>query len=524
EIQASCTVPIRDGMVIKASSEKALAARNATMEFLLINHPLDCPVCDQAGECDLQQYSYDYGKAGSRFLEPKVQKPNKDLGPLIRFNGDRCINCTRCVRFCEEITGTGELGQVERGDRNYIDTFPGIPLDNPLSGCTADICPVGALLDKDFIHKSRVWLLRGTKSVCGHCATGCNINVEQWNDVVQRLTPRENQSVNRWWMCDEGRLSYKDAYSKSRITGARRKRTECRFDEALSEAAEKVALAIKEKRPIVAVATGHATNEELFALKSLVAASQGITKDVVKARGLSIGAVFAKDGAAWKAKDGFEVSSDRSPNRGGVERILGDDASAGVDRVRDALEKGGVGVAIVLGAIPSGANWTRIESAIRRADNVIYLGLGDAGIVERADYVLPGAHWLEKDGTFVNRKGRLQRIRAGVPPPKEARAEIEVLQQFALKAGLLQRAVSAGSVFKLLAAEEGTPFSGLDYSKIAEHGTPLPDGEDKVPREACRTWYEAGPVSRGPSRALDEQTRISVHRASPAGFGTERGA
>ena len=514
---------------VEVNGPKTKAVREGVMEFLLVNHPLDCPVCDQAGECDLQQSSFDYGKQSSKFSEAKGQKPNKDFGPLIRFNGNRCINCTRCVRFCEEVTGTGELTQVNRGDHNFIDVFPGIPLDNPLSGCTADICPVGALLDRDFIHKTRVWLLRGTKSVCGHCATGCNVNVEQWNDKVQRLTPRENQAVNKWWMCDEGRLSYKESLAQTRLNEPKKKRVACRYDEALDEASAAVAKAIADRKPIVGLATGFATNEELYALKSLVAAAaspkgEASVAPVIGRTGLPIGAVWAKDGAAWKSKDGFEIAADRNPNRAGVAKILGDDASAAVDRVRETLDKSAVAVAIVLGGIPGGANWTRVEGVIKRAETVIYLGLGDGSIVEKADYVLPGAHWVEKDGSFVNRKGRLQRVRMGVPPPRGCRSEIEALEAFALKAGVVTRAVSAGAVFRRLASEPGTPFTGLDFQQVGEHGIPLPGAEDKVSPQDAVSWYEAGPVSRDPGRALDEQTRVSVHRFSPAGTGTQEGA
>ncbi len=511
----ACQSQAVEGDEVELNGPRTKSVRESVMEFLLINHPLDCPVCDQAGECDLQQYSFDYGKSTSSFAEPKNQKPNKDFGPLVRFNGNRCINCTRCVRFCDEVTGTGELAQINRGDRNYIDIFPGLQLDNPLSACTADICPVGALLERDFIHRTRVWLLRGTKTVCGHCATGCNIEAEQWNQKVQRLTPRENQAVNRWWMCDEGRLSYKETTSPLRINESKKKRTAARFDDVMFEAADLVAKAITSKKGVVGLATGYATNEELYSLKKLVEASGAKSP---------VGAVFAKDGASWRSKDGFEIAADRNPNRRGVELILGADSEANLEKVREELDKGGVAVAIVLGGIPGGApSWKNIEPSLRRAETIVYLGLGDGAIVERADYVLVGAHWLEKDGTFVNRKGRLQRLRPAVPPLGDARTDVDVLEQFALKAGLVARAVSAASIFKRIAAESSA-FAGLDYTKIGESGIPLAGAEDTVPPDQATTWYAAGPVSRHPGQALDEQTRISVHRASPAGFGTRSGA
>ena len=502
----ACNTEVVDGMEVDCSGERTKQAREGVMEFLLINHPLDCPVCDQAGECDLQQYSFDHGRESSPFVEPKNQKPRKDFGPLIRFAGNRCIVCTRCVRFCDEVAGTGELTVVNRGDHSYIDTFPGIELDNPLSGCTADVCPVGALLEKDSIHTTRTWLLRGTKSVCGNCSSGCNINVETWKDEVRRLTPRENQAVNTWWMCDEGRVSHREAQAGDRLLAP-----VVRGDTTSLIAAEQALREVASAGGrVAALTTLFATNEELFMIEQLVA-------------GGPIGVLGRPTGRRWVSRDGgFEISPDRNPNRRGAKTILGGVAQGDVSAVQSALENGEVDLLIVHDAIPGGATWTpELAEAAAKAGARVVISLRLDGMNLGADVIYPAAHWTEKDGTFVNRRGRLQRVRAGLPGP--ARPDLEILQELALARGLQQRVLSAGGVYRKLQAAKPAAFGELSYNAIGEVGIPLPNAEDTVPPSEARTGYEAGPVSRDPGRANDEQIRPSIHRTYAAGFGTVRG-
>ncbi|MCW8137554.1 MAG: (2Fe-2S)-binding protein [Planctomycetota bacterium] len=511
----ACATQAVEGMEVESDGPRTKALREGVMEFLLVNHPLDCPVCDQAGECDLQQYSFDYGRATSRFHEPKTQRPRKDLGPLIRFVGNRCIVCTRCVRFCEEVAGTGELGVVGRGAMSWIDTFPGVQLDNPLSGCVADLCPVGALLDRDSMHTTRVWLLRGTESACGRCATGCNINVETWNDQVRRLTPRENQAVNRWWMCDEGRLSYKEAQAPTRVRRARVDGREATFLDALTRATDEVR---KAQGGVVALTTGFATNEELFTLKALVGKGP-------------IAVAYAPDGSTFKARDGFEISRDKNPNRKGVEAVLGA-TDGGEAAVIAALEAGKVGLAIVHDGVPGGAPWSpTLLAALKKAAALLVLAHDDVPGAPAATVLLPAMHWTEKEGTVVNGGGRVQRLRAAVPPTGDARVDLEVLQELARAAALQPRVLSAAGVFRKLAAAARHEFDGMDYNGLGELGVPLGQGRAARPASNgrplpvidARTGYEAGPVSRAPGRAGDEQVRVSVHRGSPLGYGTPRG-
>src|SRR5580658_3730262 len=216
----ACQTAVRDGMVVYAKSPKAVANQKQVMEYLLINHPLDCPVCDQAGECFLQDYSYQYGRSQSRFEEDKAKKPKKDVGDNIYLYSDRCIMCTRCVRFTREISGTSELYVDGRGYREEIDIFPGKPCNNKLSGNVVDLCPVGALLDKDFLFKQRVWLLKQTPSISPVDSGGENIFLEHNEGVVYRIKPRDNPEVNGFWISDDTRYSYKIIRDEKRLTRA----------------------------------------------------------------------------------------------------------------------------------------------------------------------------------------------------------------------------------------------------------------------------------------------------------------
>jgi NADH-quinone oxidoreductase subunit G len=505
--QIACNTVITAGLKVDNSSEKTKSAREGVLEFLLANHPLDCPVCDQAGECDLQQYSFDHGRSTSKFVEPKTQRPRKDLGPRIRFNGNRCIVCTRCVRFCHEVTGTGELAVVNRSDQSWIDVFPGVPLDNPLSGCTADLCPVGALLDTDWIHTTRVWLLRGTKSVCEGCAVGCNVNVETYDDSVKRITPRENQGVNKWWMCDRGRELYKSARSATRQRVCRSEGAAVSYQAALDAALDLVSGVLPSK--IGALTTGHATCEELFLIDQLAGAPKGVA--------------YQPEGETFTALDGFEIVADCNPNRAGVAKILGEPDDGTL--LAKAVKSGAVEVVIVHDGAPGGSEWpAEVLEAISGAKLIVLSHEAAGRATSASAVVFPAFHPTEKDGTWVNYKGRLQRTRAAISPPGDARSDLEVLQELARAAGHAPRVVSAGGVFRRLATAKPDSFGGVSYREIGDVGLPLAGAADTTSAEACHTYYEAGPHSRSPGRADDEQTRATIHRESPLGYGTVRGS
>src|SRR5882757_3625849 len=264
----ACATPISPGMEIYTNTPGVKQMREGVLEFLLINHPLDCPICDQAGECKLQEYSVDYGQASSRFVEQKVHKPKHvDLGPRIVLDDERCILCSRCVRFSKDIVGDDALGIVNRGSYNTLTAYPGKAFDNNYTLNTVDICPVGALTSKDFRFKMRVWFLKETKSVCTSCATGCNIVIGSREEKVYRYEPRENDAVNSTWMCDSGRLNYKWINRDERLTEIKIGKDTTTWTNALKEISGK--LANVKAGSVAIVASARQTNEELFLLAKL---------------------------------------------------------------------------------------------------------------------------------------------------------------------------------------------------------------------------------------------------------------
>ncbi|MEZ6185237.1 MAG: 2Fe-2S iron-sulfur cluster-binding protein [Planctomycetota bacterium] len=503
----ACNTAVVEGMEVETKTDRVKELQEGVMEFLLINHPLDCPVCDQAGECDLQQYSFDYGRESSPFVEEKTQRPRKDLGPLVRFSGNRCIVCTRCVRFCDEVAGTGELSVVNRGEMSWIDTFPGVELDNPISACTVDLCPVGALLDRDSIHTTRPWLLRGTKSVCGGCSTGCNIEVDTYQDEVKRITPRENQAVNKWWMCDAGRLMHHEAQDP---------RAACAVDgqeahaTAAVERAKSIVASLGGGASCAVLTTGFATNEELFVLQQL--AGNG-----------PVGVAYRPEGFTWESQDGFVIEADKNPNREGVRRVHGT-SDLNPDGVQSELTAGTVDLLLIHDPTPGGSAWApELVEAAAKAKHRIVISLAPSPFAAGADVVLPGLHWLEKDGTYVTGRGRLQRLRAAATESGARRPDLELLQELAQSRGLQPRVLSAAGVFRKLTGVHPATFGDATYQTAGDAGVPLPGAEDTVPPAEAQTYYPAGPKSRGHNRANDEQVRIPVHRKFAAGYGTTRG-
>src|SRR6185436_9002537 len=282
----ACATPISPGMELYPSSPATKQMREAVLESLLINHPLDCPICDQAGECKLQEYSVDHGNAGSRFVEEKVHKTKHvDLGPRIVLDDERCILCSRCVRFTKDIAGDDALGFVNRGSYSTLTSYPGRSFDNNYTLNTVDICPVGALTSKDFRFRMRVWFLKETKSICTSCATGCNIVVGSREEKIYRYEPRENDAVNSTWMCDYGRLNYKWVGREDRLTKVQGPRSNAQgqsttWPAVLGEISELLRKAAPDSAAIVASA--RQTNEELFLLKKIATKLKAVTDSIAR--------------------------------------------------------------------------------------------------------------------------------------------------------------------------------------------------------------------------------------------------
>jgi len=425
KLQIACNTPIKDGMEIRTRTDAVREAREGVMELLLVNHPLDCPICDQAGECKLQDYAFEYGVQHSRTREPRrAAKKKVDLGPTIVFDQERCILCRRCVRFCREVPQTGEIGVFGRGDRSKIETFPGLELDNPYSMNVADICPVGALTTKDFRFKIRVWFLEDVPGVCTGCAKGCNVWLGTANNKVYRYVPRRNDAVNETWICDDGRMSYREIGSPDRldralVRGELGVLEVTSVEQAIARSAERLRALADAKGPgvIGAIASGHGTNEDLAAFVALL---DGLG---VENRGLA-----TLEGAA----DDLLVQSEKAANGEGARRLGFGDATAVLDR----LKGGGLEAMIVMGHDLVDARQLGGIEAFERLDTLIVLDTHHSALERVAHVVLPARHAAEKAGHFTNHDGLVQSLRPAVEPRGAAVAEAEAFDRIAAALGL----------------------------------------------------------------------------------------
>ncbi|MEQ1500838.1 MAG: 2Fe-2S iron-sulfur cluster-binding protein [Myxococcota bacterium] len=440
KLEVSCMVVPTENLEVTTEGPEVTAGREAVLEYMLINHPLDCPICDKAGECMLQDHTYNYRHGLSRFEEPKVIRHTKDLGPNIKIWGNRCISCTRCVRFCDEITGTGELTIVNRGDHSVADTHPEIPLDNPMSLCTVDICPVGALIDKNFLYQARVWFAERKDTVCTSCSRGCNVTATVYKGETKRLQPRYNADVNGYWACDAGRLNIGHIRSERRLAQA--KGTVADLVKGLRDGGAKVAI----------VASSSHTLEELYLVRQLA--------NTLKA---TVGILGKEVGTRWVSKSGFAIEVDKTSNRRGAERLFGPVLPSVVQLAR-SVWNGKIQSLLVLNQIPE-LEWP--QELVAAQPKLSFLGVtdfSDGPLVQPAQVVIPTTCWAEKDGTVMNRDGRIQRIRPIVAPPAGARSDLTLLQELLVALGVRRNVVSAEAVFR-------EAFPGLDYAKVGSLGT-----------------------------------------------------
>ncbi|MEW6298133.1 MAG: molybdopterin-dependent oxidoreductase [Thermodesulfobacteriota bacterium] len=468
KLQIACNTKVAEGMVVYTKTPKVKAAQEAVLEFLLINHPIDCPICDQAGECKLQDYYMDYGAYKSRFpLEAKVHKRKVvDLGPHVVLDQERCILCARCTRFLDEVTKTSELGIFSRGDRCYIDLFPGKRLDNPYSANVVDVCPVGALTNKDFRFKARVWYLEKTESVCTLCANGCNIDIYHRRGEMFRFRPRYNPHVNQYWMCDDGRLWYKELQRESRLTRPLVRGAQgfapATWEQALNRMAEMVTRAHTADGgvAIAGIVGAKATNEEAYLCTRLFGSQIGT--------GLVAGLSWSPPNAF---ADDFLIKADKNPNTRGLQAVGLLNGQAGVASILDAAEKGSVKVLFVFAAdLVTALGREAVEKALDNVEVVVF-DTDYSGTTEYADIVLPIGTVAETDGTFTNYAGRVQRVRQAFPPPGEAKPGWEALSLLSAKHGGPDY-LSAAEVFAEL-AKTVPAFAGLTYGKLGSHGAPL---------------------------------------------------
>ena len=412
----ACAQPVAEGMEVTTKGKDVEEARKSVMEFMLINHPLDCPECDQAGECKLQNYSYEYGRDHGRFHEEKVVKSKATMGPHVKYWGSRCIVCTRCVRFEEEISGEGNLGVIYRGDRSEIALFPGKTLDNPLSMNTVDICPVGALVSSDFLFQTRVWNLHDKPSVCADCSVGCNTRVDlDSKEKIKRIVPRRNDQVNKEWMCDYGRLSFpyvhENRLMKPLVDGK---------DVSYKDARAAAAALLKKKRVVVLVSAWN-TNETFAAVKALV--EQTLSGAEV--------AGYANTGRADEVFPGFTISGDKNPNRKGMQEILGIDADASLKDLAGDKER--IGTLLLIHNIPGYAPTAELKAVLDRTESVVLMDLAKSDLLKYGNVAvaLPTLTSYEKSGTFVNKDGIAQAFQPVIEPVNFGRGEPEMLGDLA---------------------------------------------------------------------------------------------
>lgn len=434
KLQPTCQTPATDGMVVYTDSPKAVANQKAVMEYLLINHPLDCPVCDQAGECWLQDYSYEYGRGVSRFEEQKVKQPKKDLGPHVYLYSDRCIMCTRCVRFTREVSGTAELMVQGRGNKEEIDVFPGVALANEIASNVVDLCPVGALLDKDFLFAQRVWFLREAPSIDGITASGDNISIHHNQGKVYRVKPRENLAINKWWISDEVRYGWKHIHSEQRLRTPLRKQygtlVESEYARAYEGVVKGLAAAVQAGKRVALLVSPMLPCEEAFALAQM--AREADPRAV-----LGVGPVPVRGenktfppGARPEDRNAFTVVAEKAPNARGVRRVLsamnGGQVPLEFNDFLRALGLGSgqsdVGAVILTGNYPS--EWAPAELTRALAGKfVVLIDTLMSPLVNEADVTLPGATWAEKAGTFENWRNVLQAFEQAIPVLDLAKTE-----------------------------------------------------------------------------------------------------
>ncbi len=457
--QIGCGTNVAPGMHIKTTSPMVKDAREGVMEFLLINHPLDCPICDQAGECKLQEQATAYGRGYSRFIEQKNVKPKRtQLGPRVTLDDERCVLCSRCIRFSRDVAGEDVLGFVDRGSYSTLTCHPDKKLEHNYSLNTVDICPVGALTSTDFRFKMRVWFLKQTKAICTESSVGANTVVWSREGVIYRITPRRNDEVNDTWMTDSGRLLYKAVAAENRL------KTAGSLDALVAEAAK-----LLKAGSVAIVGSGRATVEEQFALKKLAAAT-----------GASV-ALVSRVGEG----DKLLLSADRNPNVRGalVTGLITQLPSAQLTALAADIDAGKVKTILTHGEDLVAAGLTAAQLA---KVNVVALATHADATTAAAKVVIPTLTAFEKSGTFVNQQFRIQKFATAVPGPAGATDDLAVLAKLTAALGAQTPGATVGAIWNTLAAEvpalatityANLPETGLLLDATPWQGLPFVEGE-----------------------------------------------
>jgi NADH-quinone oxidoreductase subunit G len=458
QLVIGCNTHVTEGMVIFTNSENAKKAQKSALEMLLLDHPLDCPICDKAGECKLQDQYMQDGQYDFRRSVPRYFKGGKaeDIGEHIILDQERCILCTRCIRFVDEVPKTSELCIINRGHEAKLTIFPGHRLDNPYSGNVTDICPVGALTLKEFRFKQRVWFLKKTESVCPGCARGCDITVEQNHGHVFRFMPRENPEVNKTWICDEGRFSFKH-YQENRLEEVRLGHKTTSLKEGIAQLAE--ILSGMGKNEVAGIASPYASLEDNFLLKKLFE------------KNFNAGNLAAP---LWTKKgegDKILKLADKHPNEQGL-NLLGIPTDA--EALLQKIEKGAFKAVIVMEQDPFGEDPERAKRVYGKVKALVALSTHSTETAKQAAMAFPVRAFFEKAGTFVNAGGRLQRFKLAVEPGSPDIAESSLwISRLATAMGLEGFDFEdTPSIFNAMATEKMS-LKGITFDGIPSTGKQL---------------------------------------------------
>jgi NADH-quinone oxidoreductase subunit G len=451
KLAPSCATSVAEGQIVHVHTERALEARKGVLEFLLINHPLDCPICDQSGECELQDFTYQEGRADSRYREPKRFNPVEDFGGDVLYVPNRCILCTRCVRFMDDVAHDTVLNVSERGDRALIGKFEGKDLTHPWAANVIDLCPVGALLSKDFLNKARAWELDRAASICPNCTQGCNIMIETRDNSVARFKPRPNDDVNKYFMCDYGRMNYRWVNRQDRAETPM-VRANGVLAAAEWETAVRAAATIIGNKPLHVIASPMLSNETLFLLSELIDHNGG--------RGVF--RVATGEEAPLPGVKDLALRRDRAANVNGAELL-------GLSRTENVLDGYADGDVIVIADDDLDGI---VTDKVAGSPNVIVIGTSVPKGFTNFAAVLPITNFAEEEGTFTNLRGRVQRFTQAKVAPGLARPSWLVLGDLLGAMGAQEQFFLPSDVFANLVSSKPA-FKGLSYESLGMRGLPV---------------------------------------------------
>ena len=484
QLITTCNTTVRPGMIVDTASDEVVSARESALEFTLIDHAMDCPVCPKSGECDLQEFSFQHGRDDGRYdgrAAAAVDRIGDRIGDRIVLDHSRCIQCSRCIRFCEEVAGTNELTVVHGEGVRKVGVFPGAVLDNPLSGNTVDVCPTGALMDSESHGNRPVWQLRGTDSVCPRCASGCNVRIDVADGRIQRLKPRANAEVNQYWMCDEGRYGWDYVHSDERLTSAAARRdgqlAPASWDAAVHAAHELIAAQLADSGPetMGVLLSSWMTNEEAYLLARLA-------RERWKVGNAALCTDVAPGGDVH-FPGGFTIRGDKGPNGMGVRQIA---AAVGLhleepQELLDRIAAGRLSTVVAVGGWPDSPAGVEIDPAtLNSLSGLVVLDILPSAWAAAADIVLAGASFAEKDGTYTNADGAIQRFHAALSPPGTARPECDWLAALCERFGMDGHQGGPAAILPRLGRLFSSgPFAGISH-EVLEASQQMPPRTGQV--------------------------------------------